>query len=294
VRPGDLQREGVLADRRFAAQFPSGLKATELGLPSVMNGEPVTAVSAPPTDTENTETVPSLELAVASRPPSGLKATELGVMPVVNGEPATGVSAPTMDTENTETVPSLELAVASRPPSGLKATELGVVPVGDGGPATGVSTPATDTENTDTVLSSELAVASSPPLGLKATPFGLRAGQVGGAGGGTEHGRRTRQRTGSADQPPQTNQSADDRRAAEARAPARARSNTIDRQQPCTTTIHRDPYRHERGMTRPQTREVPGAACYRGTADAGSCGSLPSACCWIRASRREAVIGRAK
>ena len=52
-----------------------------------------TAVSAPSAATENTDTVPSVELAVASNSPDGLNATEAGPTPVANGEPATGVNA---------------------------------------------------------------------------------------------------------------------------------------------------------------------------------------------------------
>ena len=54
------------------------------------NGEPETGVSAPPEPTENTDTVLSTLLAVASSRPPGLNATDRGSVPVVNGEPATG------------------------------------------------------------------------------------------------------------------------------------------------------------------------------------------------------------
>jgi hypothetical protein len=91
----------------------------------VVNGEPLTGVSAPPDPTENTDTVLSFQLAVASNLPLGLNATEAGWPPVLNGEPFTGVSAPSDPTENTDTVVPAKSAVASSPPLGLNATELG-------------------------------------------------------------------------------------------------------------------------------------------------------------------------
>ena len=68
------------------------------------NGEPDTSVSAPPDPTENTDTVLSPALAVASRFPAALNAAEVGFTPVGNGEPDTAVSAPPDPTENTDTV----------------------------------------------------------------------------------------------------------------------------------------------------------------------------------------------
>ena len=88
--------------------------------------------------TENTDTEPAPELAVASSPPDGLNATETGRRAWVKTGVPTAVSAPSAATENTDTVPSVELAVASSPPDGLNATEAGRLP-GNGEPATSVN-----------------------------------------------------------------------------------------------------------------------------------------------------------
>ncbi len=90
----------------MASRFPAALNATEIGDEPVGNGEPETAVSAPPDPTENTDTVLLPSLAVASRFPDALNAIEIGSEPVGNGEPDTAVSAPPDPTENTDTVPS--------------------------------------------------------------------------------------------------------------------------------------------------------------------------------------------
>ena len=84
-----------------------------------MNGEPLTAVSAPPAPTENTDTVLSPELAVASSPPLGLNATDDRA--AAGRERRAGHLASARrpaPTENTDTVLSPPLAVASSPPPG--------------------------------------------------------------------------------------------------------------------------------------------------------------------------------
>ena len=93
--------------------------------------------------TENTDSVPALRFAVASRRPSGLNATDSAPDrgPVENGEPATGVNAPVVgSTENTDTL-SPEAMVASRSPLGLKATAPASVPNGEPGTALNAPVP---------------------------------------------------------------------------------------------------------------------------------------------------------
>src|SRR5689334_21101289 len=77
------------------SSFPLGLNVTENGrLPVGPNGEPGTSVSTPPDPTENTDTVLSATLPVASSAPLGLNATDAGLPPVgPNGEPAICVTA---------------------------------------------------------------------------------------------------------------------------------------------------------------------------------------------------------
>jgi hypothetical protein len=57
----------------------------------VGNGDPGTADSVPPDETENTDTLFAPALAVARRAPFELNAMEAGAPPVANGEPGTGV-----------------------------------------------------------------------------------------------------------------------------------------------------------------------------------------------------------
>lgn len=90
-----------------------------------MTGEPVTCVNAPSEATENTDTVLSPELAVASRPPLGLTPPTPGT-PVANGEPLTGANAPSEATENTDTrrassTGDRRSVTASSPEPGLNA-----------------------------------------------------------------------------------------------------------------------------------------------------------------------------
>jgi hypothetical protein len=63
-------------------------------------GEEIDAIGG----AENTDTVLSPALAVASSPADGLNATEYGSEPVENGDPDTSLSAPPDPTENTDTV----------------------------------------------------------------------------------------------------------------------------------------------------------------------------------------------
>src|ERR1700722_13300616 len=128
-----------------ASSRPSGLNETDAtpepaGRPALgsRNGEPATGVSVPILGvTENTDSVPALRFAVASRRPSGLNATDSAPDrgPIENGEPATAVNAPVVgSTENTDTLSAAVMA-ASRSPLGLKATAPASVPNGEPGTA---------------------------------------------------------------------------------------------------------------------------------------------------------------
>ena len=68
-----------------ASRLPFGLNSTPIGKLPVANGEPVTFVSAPPEETENSDSESPFEFVTARSAPSGLNATNVGAVPVANG-----------------------------------------------------------------------------------------------------------------------------------------------------------------------------------------------------------------
>jgi hypothetical protein len=171
------------------ARNPPRSNSSDAGpLPAASDsGEPGAGASAPDEDTENTDTVLSEKLAVASSCPRAgpamqhpLNWASRGVLPVANGDPGTGASDPSEDTENIDT--SLEALFATARNSGpgaavngANATDWGLLPVANGDPGTGVSDPSEDTENIDTLLEALFATARNSPPGLSVPSGGLNA-----------------------------------------------------------------------------------------------------------------------